>query len=282
LAGERRSRPDVTRNPGATARSSGLVVALGSLSAALVLFLLLPIAGIFSGTSLADVKGGVMHPLVVPALELSLVTTMVSLLLVIVLGTPLAWVIASAHGRLARLLESSLKLPIVLPPAVAGLGLLLAFGREGLLGNVLHHQGIHVPFTMLAVVLAQVFVSAPFFVEAAVSAFRRLDPSLLVIARTLGASPARVLFRVALPLAAPGLVSGAALSWARALGEFGATLMFAGSLGGRTQTLPLAIYAALETDLRAARALSLVLVAIAFALLVAVRATEPAQHGRAS
>jgi molybdate transport system permease protein len=272
----------VSRDQGSSARARGAVVALRSLSAALVLFLLLPIAGIVAGTSVADVKNGLTHPLVVPALELSLVTTTASLALVILLGTPLAWVIASAHGRLARLLESSLKLPVVLPPAVAGLGLLLAFGRQGLLGNVLQEHGIVVPFTTLAVVLAQVFVSAPFFVEAAVSAFRRLDPSLLVIARTLGASPARVLFRVALPLAAPGLVSGAALSWARALGEFGATLMFAGSLGGRTQTLPLAIYAALETDLRAARALSLVLVAIAFALLVAVRATEPAQHGRAS
>jgi molybdate transport system permease protein len=265
----------VSRERGAGARSRGVVVALGSLSALLVLFLLLPIVGLVSGTSLDDVRNGLTHPLVVPALELSLVTTTTSLGLVILLGTPLAWVIASADGRVARLLESALKLPIVLPPAVAGLGLLLAFGRHGLFGEVLHRQGVHVPFTTLAVVLAQVFVSAPFFVEAAVSALRRLDPSLLVIARTLGASPARVLFRVALPIAAPGLVSGAALAWARALGEFGATLMFAGSLGGRTQTLPLAIYAALETDLRAARALSLVLVAIAFALLVAVRATEP-------
>ena len=259
---------------GRGSRSRGGVALVACLGGALVLFLLLPIVGLVSGASLADVRAGLAHPLVAPALELSLVTTTLSLLVVIVFGTPLAWAVARADGRLARLLESALKLPIVLPPAVAGLGLLLAFGRASALGGVLHRYGLTVPFTSAAVVLAQVFVSAPFFIEAAVSAFRRLDPSLLVIARTLGAGPGRVLFRVGLPLAAPGLLSGAALCWARALGEFGATLMFAGSLGGRTQTLPLAIYAALETDLRAARALSLVLVSMAFVLLVAVRSTE--------
>jgi molybdate transport system permease protein len=145
---------------------------------------------------------------------------------------------------------------------------------------VLERYGLNVPFSPTAVVLAQVFVSAPFFVEAALAAFRRIDPSLLVIARSLGASPGRVLFRVALPLATPGLVSGAALAWARALGEFGATLMFAGSLAGKTQTLPLAIYAALESDLRAARALSLLLVVVAFALLVAVRGSDPVRARR--
>jgi molybdate transport system permease protein len=250
------------------------MAALGGLGGALVLFLLLPIVGLISGTSFSEVRAGLGHALVAPALELSLLTTCISVTLVVVLGTPLAWLVANTRGGAARLLESLLKLPVVLPPAVAGLGLLLAFGRESALGGVLERAGLVVPFTTAAVVLAQVFVSAPFFLEAAISAFRRLDTSLLVIARTLGASPWRVLFRVGLPLAAPGLVSGAALCWARALGEFGATLMFAGSLAGRTQTLPLAIYAALETDLGAARALSLVLVVIAFALLVAVRTAE--------
>lgn len=255
-------------------RASRVMAVLGGLGALLVLFLLLPIFGLVSGTSVGDVQRGLRHPLVAPALELSLVTTTLSAGIVAVLGTPLAWFIAQAHSRAARLLESLLKLPVVLPPAVAGLGLLLAFGRESALGSVLAKAGIAVPFTTAAVLLAQVFVSAPFYVEAAISAFRRLDASLLVIARTLGATPLYVLARVGLPLAAPGLISGAALCWARALGEFGATLMFAGSLGGRTQTLPLAIYAALETDLGAARALSLVLVVIAFALLVAVRGAE--------
>ncbi len=247
---------------------------LGGLGGLLLVFLLLPVLGLVSTTSFADVRAGLAHPLVAPALQLSLITTTVSVVLVVLLGTPLAWLVARSERRAARFVESALKLPIVLPPAVAGLGLLLAFGREGFLGKALAALDIGVPFTSSAVVLAQLFVSAPFYVEAAVSAFRGLDPSLLVIARTLGARPLVVLFRIALPLAAPGLASGAALSWARALGEFGATLMFAGSLAGRTQTLPLAIYAALETDLRAARALSLVLVLIAFVLLVAVRSAR--------
>jgi molybdate transport system permease protein len=255
------------------------MAALAGLGGAFVLFLLLPIAGLVSGTSFADVRAGLAHPLVAPALELSLFTSSTSVTVVVLLGTPLAWIIANTESKGARWLESALKLPVVLPPAVAGLGLLLAFGRESALGGFLQRAGLAVPFTTAAVVLAQIFVSAPFFVEAAVSAFRRLDTSLFVIARTLGASPARVLFRVALPLAAPGLRSGAALCWARALGEFGATLMFAGSLTGRTQTLPLAIYTALETDLGAARALSLVLVVFAFALLLAVRSAERASTG---
>jgi len=261
----------------APARGGGrrpLFGVLGGLGGLLLLFLLLPVVGLVSTSSLGDVRAGLAHPLVAPALRLSLFTTTLSVALVVVLGTPLAWLVARSEGRLARFVESAIKLPVVLPPAVAGLGLLLAFGREGFLGRLLAAQGIGVPFTSAAVVLAQLFVSAPFFVEAAISAFRRLDPNLLVIARTLGAGPLTVLFRIALPLAAPGLASGAALSWARALGEFGATLMFAGSLAGRTQTLPLAIYAALETDLRAARALSLVLVVIAFVLLVAVRSAR--------
>lgn len=260
---------------GARARGrAGFAAVLGALGALLLLFMLMPVLGLVSTTSLADVRAGLGHPLVLPALELSVVTTSSSVALVVLLGTPLAWLVARSERPLARVVESALKIPVVLPPAVAGLGLLLAFGRQGLFGAVLAAHGLAVPFTTAAVVLAQLFVSAPFFVEAAVSAFRRLDPELVVIARTLGARPAAVLFRVGLPLAAPGLISGAALSWARALGEFGATLMFAGSLAGRTQTLPLAIYAAMETDLRAARALSLVLVAMAFALLVAVRAAQ--------
>lgn len=253
------------------------LAAFRTLGGTLILFLLLPLLGLLSGTTFADVRAGLAHPLVAPALELSLFTTTLSAGLLVLCGTPLAWSLAHSRGTTTRLLESALKLPVVLPPAVAGLGLLLAFGQKSPLGALLARAGLGVPFTTTAVVLAQLFVSAPFYVEAAIAAFRRLDPSLLVIARTLGAGPARVLFRVGLPLAAPGLVSGVALAWARALGEFGATLMFAGSLSGRTQTLPLAIYAALESDLRAARALSLVLVVIAFVLLLAVQSAERAR-----
>jgi molybdate transport system permease protein len=190
----------------------------------------------------------------------------------VLLGTPLAWTLARARGRLARAVEASVQLPIVIPPAVAGIAMLLAFGRRGLFSGWLYPDGWSVTFTTTAVVMAEVFVSAPFFVQAATSAFRRVDANLVIVARSFGASPLRVFFRVALPLAAPGIVAGAAMSWARALGEFGATLMFAGNLQGETQTLPLAIYTALESDLRAAQALSIVLVVVAFALLLFVRA----------
>ncbi len=164
------------------------------------------------------------------------------------------------------------QLPIVIPPAVAGVAMLFAFGRQGLLAGWLYPLDASPSFTTGAVVMAQVFVSAPFFVQATISAFRRIDARLLVVAESFGASPLSVLFRIAIPLAGPGLVAGAAMSWARALGEFGATLMFAGNLQGKPQTLPLAIYTALEADLRAARALAIILVIVAFTLLLIVRA----------
>lgn len=238
------------------------LVVLGSV---LVVFLAMPLVTLLASTSAPELLAGLTHPLVWPALRLSLVTTTTSLVLVLLLGTPLAWMLAESRGRISRLIETSVQLPIVIPPAVAGIALLLAFGRRG-------PFGFPVTFTTTAVVMAESFVSAPFFVQAATSAFRRIDPRLIIVARTFGASPLRVFFRVAVPLAAPGLAAGAAMSWARALGEFGATLMFAGNLQGRTQTLPLAIYTALESDFRAARALSVVLVVVALALLVFVRA----------
>jgi molybdate transport system permease protein len=237
--------------------------------AALLLGLLvLPIVALVVGLSPADLEVGLRHPLVLPALGLSLVTSLVALVVVVALGTPLAWLLAQ---RERRVIEILVELPVVLPPAVLGVALLLAFGRHGLLGPFLERAGLSVAFTPAAVVLAQIVVAAPFYVLAATSAFRALDRELLVVARTLGASPARAFFRVALPITRPALLRGATLAWARALGEFGATLLFAGSLAGRTMTWPLAIYAALESDLRAARAIALVLVVVAFALLFAVR-----------
>lgn len=246
-------------------------VALAVCGAVLVAFLGLPLLALFVTAPPGDLLLALRHPLVGPALRLSLLTTSVTLVLTVGFGTPLAWTLARARSRSARVLETLLQLPIVVPPAVAGIAMLLAFGRHGLLGPLLRPVGLSLPFTTAAVVMAELFVSAPFFVQAATSAFRRIDPRLVTVARTFGASPARVFFRVAIPLAAPGLFAGAALGWARALGEFGATLMFAGNLEGRTQTLPLAIYSALESDLRAAQALSVVLVVVALALLLAVK-----------
>jgi molybdate transport system permease protein len=246
----------------------GLLLALGTM---LVLFLVLPFFGLVATASWRDFSAGLAHPLVWPALRLSLLTTTASLVVVVAFGTPLAWLFARRGGRFVRAIETAIQLPVVIPPAVAGVALLLAFGRRGVVSG-LYPNDFSVAFTTAAVVMAEVFVSAPFFVQAATSAFRRIDDDLLLVARSFGASPLRLFARLGLPLAAPGLVAGAAMSWARALGEFGATLMFAGNMTNTTQTLPLAIYTTLESDLRAAQALSLVLVAVAFGLLVGVRA----------
>lgn len=246
-----------------------------SAAACMVGFVVLPVLALLATTGLSGFLAGLRDPLVRPALQLSLLTTTISLCVIVALGTPLAWLLAGRRGRAARTLETVLQLPVVMPPAVAGLTLLLTFGRRGLLGPALEPLGWAVPFTTVAVILAEVFVAAPFYLQAAIAAFRRVEPGMLVVARTLGASPARVFFRVAVPLARAGLMSGAAMAWARALGEFGATLMFAGNFSGRTQTLPLAIYTALESNLDAAKALALVMVVVAFGLLLLLRARAP-------
>jgi molybdate transport system permease protein len=242
---------------------------LGLAGGLLVLFLSVPVLGLVVTISLSDFVSGLSQPLVWPALRLSLLTASASLLLTLLLGAPLAWTLARSETRFSRAVEILVQLPIVIPPAVAGVALLFAFGRRGLLAGFLYARGTSVAFTTSAVIMAELFVSAPFFVQAALSAFRRIDARLLLVARSFGASPLRVFVRVALPLAWPGLFAGAAMTWARALGESGATLMFAGNLPGSTQTLPLAIYGALEADVRSAQALS--------ALLVAVRSTLDAR-----
>jgi molybdate transport system permease protein len=245
--------------------------ATGLLAGALFALLAFPLAALVLSSSPGALLRGLTSPLALPAIGLSLATTVVSLGLIVLCGTPLAWAIVRG-GRRWSAVETLAELPAVLPPAVAGVALLLAFGRRGLLGPPLAALGVGLPFTSAAVVLAQSFVAAPFYVQAAVAAFRRLDPDLVLVARTLGASRPRVFLTLAVPIARPALAGGAALAWARALGEFGATLMFAGNMPGRTQTLPLAIYTALESDLHAAQSLSIVLVAVALALLVGVRA----------
>jgi len=249
----------------------GLTGVLPALAALLMIGVLaVPLVALVASTTPADFIDGLRHPLALAALRLSVVTTTLSLALTLLLGTPLAWWMARHPGRLERAVTTLVQLPIVVPPAVSGLALLLAFGRRGLLGPLLERAGWTLPFTTAAVVLAELFVSAPFYIQSAAAAFRRLDEDLLWVSRSLGAGPARRFFSVALPLSRPGLVTGAALGWARALGEFGATLMFAGNLTGRTQTLPLAVYTALETDLRPARALSVLMVAVALGVLLLV------------
>lgn len=242
-----------------------------SLAAVLLLGLLLPVVALCLAPSSTDLWAGVRHVLFLPALLLSLKTTGISLLIIVVTGTPLAFWLCSNKSAATRMVEVVIDLPVVIPPAVVGVALLQAYGQQGLLGPILSRLNIQLPFSQAAVVMSQVVVAAPFYVQAAATAFRKVDQDLLIVARTLGATSRQAFMRVAVPIALPGLFSGAGLAWARALGEFGATLLFAGNMPGRTQTLPVAIYAALETDMRVALAISLCLAASAVGLLLALR-----------
>ncbi len=205
------------------------------------------------------------------AIVVTLETNAIAMALIIVFGTPTAYWVATRASRFRDLVVTLIELPLVLPPAVAGIGLLAAFGRLGLLGGTLEFLGIDIAFTKVAVVLAVTFVASPFYVRTAVSAFEAIDPTLPDAARTLGAGPAKVFLRVALPVAAGGLGAGAALAFARGIGEFGATIMFAGSLQGVTQTLSLAIYEQFDLDFDVALAISAVLVAVSGGVLLIVK-----------
>ena len=243
----------------------------GAWALPMLLFTALPIVALALASTPSDIAAGARHPLFLPALALSARTTAVSILVIAVAGTPLAWWLARGTGRLKRAAEVLIDLPIVLPPAVMGIALLQALGPSGLLGPPLAALGLTLPFTSIAVVLAQVAVSAPFYIQGAATAFRAVDEDLLIVARTLGQSQAGAFLRVAVPIALPGMVTAGALSWARALGEFGATLFFAGNLASATQTMPLAIYTALESDSRTAVALALFLAAASTLLLAPLR-----------
>jgi molybdate transport system permease protein len=235
------------------------------------LFLLLPIVAIFSRVPLGDLVSALGTGQAVDALRVTLETNLIALGVILLVGTPAAWVIATRPSRWRDLAVTLVELPLVLPPAVAGIGLLAAFGRLGLIGGHVHWIGSSLAFTKAAVVLAVIFVASPFYLRSAVAAFEAVDPTLINAARTLGAGPGRSFFRVAVPLAAGGLGSGAALAFARGIGEFGATIMFAGSLRGVTQTLPLAIYEAFDVDFRLALAISAELVAVSAAILLATK-----------
>lgn len=261
-------------------KAAGLRV-LGAVCAGVAIaFLVLPVAALLLRTDPLRLVARLGEPLVVAALRLSLVTSLASVLVVVALGLPVALLLATHAFPGKRLVETLVTLPMVLPPTVAGLGLLLAFGRSGLVGGALEGFGISIPFTTLAVVLAQVFVALPFFITTATAGLREVDPAFLDAAATLRAGPAYRALRVLVPLSLPSLLAGAAMGWARALGEFGATITFAGNLPGRTQTMPLAVYLNLETDLDAAVALAVLLLAVSFAVLFAARGWGAGLPGR--
>ena len=254
------------------ATTLGVLAPAGVAATALyVLFIGLPILALLIRALQQDgFLAGLGGSLVVQALQLSLITSAISMAVVVVVGTPFALLLARRNSPLLRVIDSFVELPIVLPPVVAGVAMLMAFGRNGILGPGLSAVGITLPFTTGAVIFAQVFVAAPFYVRAARIGFSGVDVTFEDVSQTLGVSPWSTFWRLTVPMAWPSLVTGLALAWARAVSEFGATIMFAGNLTGRTQTMPLAIMTAMESSLGAALALSVLLLAmsvLALALL---------------
>ena len=236
-----------------------------------IAFIGLAIVSLFFRISLNGFLQSLTTEVVVEAIKLSILTSFSSLIIVIVLGTPIAYINARHRYLGKQLVDTLIDLPVVLPPAVAGLGLLMAFGRRGLIGQYLSAFGFDIAFTTLAVIMAQVFVSSPFYIRQAKTSFEDVNSEFEAAARTLGATPLSVFFRITVPIAMNGLVSGAIMAWARALGEFGATIMFAGNFQGRTQTMPLAIYSALESNLDAAISLAIILVTVSFIIIAIIK-----------
>lgn len=256
----------MTDHPG-TAFSALLALCLGMTLA----FLAIPIVALFTEAPLGSLPSLLGDDRVQDALVVTLKTNAIANLLIVALGTPAAYLLATRSFRGRALVITLVELPLVLPPAVAGVGLLAAFGAQGLFGGALADAGVVLPFTQWAVVAAIVFVASPFYLRQAISAFESVDPALMSAARTLGASPARAFRRVALPLAAGGLLAGWVLAFARGIGEFGATIMFAGNVAGETQTLTLAIYESLDGGLDVALAIGILLVLMSAATLLSYK-----------
>lgn len=247
-----------------------LITFVGATVVSLV-FLALPIIAIFTELSPRALLNGLTSDVALDALRVTLETNLVAMGLILLFGTPTAYLLATRSFRGRAALVTLVELPLVLPPAVAGIGLLAAFGRFGLLGGAIDALGVDVAFTKIAVVLAVTYVASPFYVRTAVAAFEAVDQDLLAASRTLGAGPARTFRRVALPLAAGGLGAGLALAFARGLGEFGATIMFAGSLQGVTQTLSLAVYQEFDVDFDNAMAIGALLILASALILMAAK-----------
>lgn len=256
-------------------RRGRAVWAFAAASLGLLLLLGLPLGILLWRALLANPFAHLAETSATQALLLSLMTSALAVVLSVAFGTPLAYLLARWSFPQRALVETLIDLPVVLPPAVAGLALLVAFGRSSLVGQALEMFGVNVPFTTTAVVLAQTFVAAPLYVRSARLGFAAIDPQLEEAAFTEGADELQLFTEVMLPLSARAMLGGIVLCWARALGEFGATLMFAGNLPGRTQTMPIAIYLGLERDLDVALALSLVLIVVSAGVLILLRRLEP-------
>ena len=271
IAETRLSRADRTRQAARRRRPGRqtMLLLLGSLP--VLLFLLVPLVALLLRVPVERLGANLQDRAIVQAVGLSMVTTAITVLIALVAGTPMAYLLARHHFRGRTALDTLIDLPIVLPPSVAGIALLVAFGRRGLLGRYLSDAGVEVAFTQTAVVLAQTFVAAPFYIKAALAGFASVDRDLEQAAALDGAAPLQVFRYVTLPLARTALLGGAVMTWARALGEFGATIIFAGNFPGRTQTMPLAIYLGFELDLQVALTLAVILLGTSFAVLFVVK-----------
>ena len=241
------------------------------ISLPLILFLAIPILVLLASIPPKQILTDVGRPEVLTAILISLKTTTISLLLTILFGTPLAYLMAKFEFPLKRALDALIDLPTVLPPLVAGVALLLAFGRGGIIGGLLGRLGISLAFTQSAVVMAQIFISAPFYIRAASLGFASVDHELEQACQLDGANRWQTFRYIILPLSRPALISGAVMSWARALGEFGATIIFAGNFPGQTQTMPLAIYMGFELNINTALTLSVILVGLSFVSLLIIK-----------
>ncbi|TDA66785.1 MAG: molybdate ABC transporter permease subunit [Chloroflexi bacterium] len=250
----------------------------------LILFIVLPLVALLTQVPYQDIFKSVQDLQVRQAIQLSLFTSTISVLVTVVFGTPVAYLLARSRSRSVHLIDTIVDLPTILPPAVAGVALLIAFGRRGVFGAWLSAIGISLPFTQAAVIMAQIFVASPFFVKAAAIGFSGIRTELLEAAALDGASRWQTFWHVTLPLARLSILTGSVMTWARALGEFGATIIFAGNFPGRTQTMPLAIYVGFEIDLSTALLLSFILICFSFLTLAAVklvlnRTSERAERG---
>lgn len=241
------------------------------LSFVLPLYILLPLLALPLFISPGALLEHLSTPMALRALLLTLQTTVTATAICVVFGTPLAYVLARNDHRGREVIDTLIDLPMTIPPVVAGVALLLVFGRRGLLGSSLDLAGIQIPFTSIAVVMAQVFMASPFYIKSARAGFESIDRNLENVASTLGASPWRVFWTVTVPLARPALIAGAVLAWARSMSEFGATIMFAGNLPGRTQTLTLAVMSAMEADLETGVAISVLSLALALVALLGAK-----------
>jgi molybdate transport system permease protein len=268
----------------------GLAVAAAVVVAVVLAFLVFPIVALVTYQPLHGLIEGFGARVATDAILVSLKTNAIAFALMIGVGTPFAYIVARTRFPGRAVVITLVELPLVMPPAVAGLGLLVAFGRLGLLGHTLSGLGVSLAFTQAAVVLAIVFVASPFYLRGAIAAFEGVDPALIDVASTLGAGPFRRLLTVAIPVAGAGLGAAAAVAFARGIGEFGATILFAGSLQGSTQTLPLAVYSLFDANLDQAIAIGVLLIIVSGAILLTAKllarswtpspSTSPSRGGR--